>query len=658
MTHKKGEEKMGALKRIPKVWYLLAVVLLIAALAVPAISQRPGTTLKEVMKERGLTEKDILAAAKTYTPTGKYDPYIAISSGGQSGQLIVYGVPSMRILKVIGVFTPEPWQGYGFDKESQEILDGGKVLGRDIRWGDTHHPHFSETNGDYDGQYLFINDKAHARVAVIDLSDFSTKQIVKNPIMKSDHGGAFVTPNTEYVIQATQYAAPLDNKYYPITQYKEKYRGALTYWKFDRSKGRIDEKKSFSIELPPYMQDLTDAGKGISDGWSFTNSFNAEMYTGGIEVGNAPNEAGMSSGDTDYMHVVNWKKLEELVSKGQYKVINGHRVVTIDTAVKNGALFLIPEPKSPHGVDISPDGKYIIVCGKLDTHASVFDFEKIKALIDKKDFAGKDPFGIPILDIKKALHGQLQLGLGPLHTQFSPEDGIVYSSIYVDSAVVKWDYKKLRVLDKIQAHYQIGHLVAPHGDTVKPHGKYVIALNKMAVDRFNPIGPLHPQNHQLIDITGDKMELLYDLPIPIGEPHNVSIIDAKLLKPIIRYKLGTDYRTHEKSPHATLPGKEKIVRKPGVVEVFGTTIRSHINPERIEVKKGDKVIIHLTNLERAQDETHGFGLYGYNAHMSLEPGKMSTVEFVADKEGVFPYYCTEFCSALHLEMMGYLLVKP
>jgi nitrous-oxide reductase len=649
---------MEALKRIPKIWYLLAVVLLIAALVAPAISQRPGSSLKEVMKERGLTEKDILAAAKTYTPTGKYDPYIAISSGGQSGQLIVYGVPSMRILKVIGVFTPEPWQGYGFDKESQEILDGGKVLGKDIKWGDTHHPHFSETNGDYDGQYLFVNDKAHARVAVVDLTDFSTKQIVKNPIMKSDHGGAFVTPNTEYVIQATQYAAPLDNKYYPITQYKEKYRGALTYWKFDRSKGKIDEKKSFSIELPPYMQDLTDAGKGISNGWSFTNSFNSEMYTGGIEVGNAPNEAGMSSGDTDYLHVVNWKKLEELVSKKQYKVVNGHRLVTIDTAVKNSALFLIPEPKSPHGVDVSPDGKYLIVCGKLDTHASVFDFEKIKALIDKKEFAGKDPFGIPILDIKKALHGQLQLGLGPLHTQFDAQDGVVYTSLYVDSAVVKWDYKNLKVLDKIQAHYQIGHLVTPHGDTVKPHGKYVIALNKMAVDRFNPIGPLHPQNHQLIDITGDKMELLYDLPIPIGEPHNVSIIEAKLLHPLIRYKIGTDYRTHEKSPYAILPGKEKIVRRPGVVEVFGTVIRSHINPERLEVKKGDRVIIHLTNLERAQDETHGFGVYGYNAHMSLEPGKMSTVELIADKEGVFPYYCTEFCSALHLEMMGYLLVKP
>lgn len=649
---------MGALKKIPKWWYLAAVLVIIIMFTVPAISQRPGSSLKEVMKERGLTEKDILAAAKTYTPTGKYDPYIAVSSGGQSGQLIVYGVPSMRIYKVLSVFTPEPWQGYGYDKETLEILEGGKVLGRDIRWGDTHHPHFSETNGDYDGEYLFVNDKAHARVAVISLKDFATVQIVKNPIMKSDHGGAFVTPNTEYVIQTSQYAAPLDNKYYPLTQYKEKYRGAITYWKFDRKKGRIDVENSFSVELPPYMQDLTDAGKGVSYGWSFTNSFNAEMYTGGIEAGNAPNEAGMSAWDTDYLHVVNWKKLEELVAKGKYTIINGHKVITIKTAVENDALFLIPEPKSPHGVDISPDGRYIIVCGKLDPHVSVFDFEKIKALIDKKDFAGKDPFGIPIIDMKKALHGQLQLGLGPLHTQFSNEDGVAYTSLYVDSAVVKWNYKKLEVLDKMQVHYQIGHLVAPHGDTVKPHGKYLVALNKMAVDRFNPIGPLHPQNHQLIDISGDKMELLYDLPIPIGEPHNASIIDAKLLKPLVRYKLGTDFRTHERSPYATLPGQERIVRKGNTVEIFGTVIRSHINPERIEVKKGDKIIWHITNLERAQDETHGFGVYGYNAHMSLEPGKTSTVEFVADKEGVFPYYCTEFCSALHLEMMGYLLVKP
>jgi len=648
---------MSTSKKIIKWWpILLAVMFLVSIFAVPAMPQ--SGTLGTVMKERGLTQKDLLAAAKTYTPTGRYDPYIAISSGGQSGQVIVYGVPSMRILKIVGVFTPEPWQGYGYDLESKEILAGGRVNGKDVNWGDTHHPALSETNGDYDGEYAFINDKAHARVAVIDLKDFTTKQIVKNPIMKSNHGSAFVTTNTEYVLEATQYAAPFENKYYPISQYKEKYRGAMTFWKFDRKKGRIDDKNSFSVELPPYMQDLSDAGKLISEGWAFTNSFNSEMYTGGIEEGNPPNEAGMSARDTDYLHVINWKGVEKEVASGNYKVINKHKVVTIDTLVKKGLLFLVPEPKSPHGVDVDPSGQYIIVCGKLDTHASVYDFHKIKALIDSKDFMGKDSFGIPILDIKKTLHGQVQLGLGPLHTQYDSQDGIVYTSLYVDSAVVKWDFKKLKVLDKIQVHYNIGHLAAPHGDTVKPQGKYLISLNKLSVDRFNPVGPLHPQNHQLIDISSDRMELIYDLPIPIGEPHNVSIINAKLLKPIIRYKTGTDYRTDEKIPYATRPGKERIVRNGNVVEVFATSIRSHINPERIEVNKGDRVIIHMTNLERAQDETHGFGIYGYSGHMSLEPGKTSTFEFIADKEGVYPYYCTEFCSALHLEMMGYLLVKP
>ncbi len=649
---------MGKFKKLPMAWSLLIVVLAISVFAVPAITQQKSQSLQAVMKERGLTERDILAAAKTYTPTGKYDPYIAISSGGQSGQVIVYGVPSMRILKIIGVFTPEPWQGFGFDSESKEILAGGKVNGKDVNWGDTHHPAFSETNGDYDGAFVFINDKAHARVAVIDLKDFTTKQILKNPIMKSDHGGAFVSPNTEYVMETSQYAAPLDNKYYPISKYKEKYRGAMTFWKFDREKGRIDAKKSFSIELPPYMQDLCDVGKLVSDGWVFTNSFNTEMYTGGIEVGNPPNEAGMSTNDTDFLHVINWRGVEKEISAGNYKVINGHRVVMMDDLVKKGLLYLIPEPKSPHGIDVDPTGQYLVVSGKLDPHVSVFDFTKIKALIDRKDFAGKDPFGIPILDMKKALYGQLQLGLGPLHTQFDSAPGIAYTSLYVDSAVVKWDYRKLKVLDKLQVHYNIGHLVAPHGDTVKPRGHYLIALNKLSVDRFNPIGPLHPQNHQLIDISGDKMDMIYDLPIGLGEPHNVVMIDAKLLKPLVRYKLGTDYRTGEKSPYATLPGKEKTVRKGNTVEVFATSIRSHINPERIEVKKGNRVIIHMTSLERAEDETHGFGVYGYPAHMSLEPGKTSTVDFVADKEGVFPYYCTEFCSALHLEMMGYLLVKP
>jgi len=614
--------------------------------------------LERVMKERNLSEKDVLAAAKTYQPTGRKDDYMVFSSGGQSGQVLVYGVPSMRIYKYIGVFTPEPWQGYGFDEESKAVLRSGSINGKEINWGDTHHPNFSEKNGEYVGDYLFINDKANPRIAVINLSDFETTQIVVNPVIKSDHGGSFVTPNTEYVIETSQYAAPFDNDWHPIEEYQAVYRGAVTLWKFDYDKGKIDVNKSFSLELPPYMQDLSDAGKGESFGWAFTNSFNSEMYTGGIEKGLPPMEAGMSRNDTDYLHVYNWQILEKLAQDSKnYKVVNGHRIVTIDAAVKAGALFLIPEAKSPHGVDVSPDGRYIIIGGKLDTHASVYDFKKIKELIDKKEYAGKDPYGIPILDMQKTLHGQAEIGLGPLHNTFDSQDGVIYTSLYVDSQIVKWNYKTLKVLDRINVHYNIGHLDSMEGKSSKPVGKYVIALDKLSIDRFNPIGPLHPQNHQLIDITGPKMEMLYDLPIGLGEPHDVVSIAASKLHTKPTYTMGTNSRTGKQHPAMTLAGQERIERDGKNVKVYATAIRSHINPEHIEVNKDDNVTIYMTNLERAEDETHGFTVDDYDLHMSLEPGKTASVNFIADKEGVFPFYCTEFCSALHLEMFGYLYVK-
>ena len=615
-----------------------------------------SSELDAIMKARGLSEKDILAAAKTYQPSGRKDEYLVFSSGGQSGQVIVYGVPSMRIYKYIAVFTPEPWQGYG--EESKKVLEGGKINGRAMTWGDSHHPAFTEKNGEYTGDYLFINDKANPRLAVIDLKTFETVQIVSNPVIKSEHGGAFVTPNSEYVLEASQYAAPLDRNYHPLEAFENAYRGAVTLWKFDLDKGRINETESLTLELPPYNQDLSDAGKGVSDGWAFINSFNTEMYTGGIEAGLPPNEAGMSRNDHDYLHVFNWKKIAELGKDPKnVKVINGHRVVPIEVAVANDALFLIPEPKSPHGVDVSPDGKYLVIGGKLDTHASVYDFEKIKKLIDAKDYAGKDTFGIPILDMKKSLHGQVELGLGPLHTAFDSKDGVLYTSLYVDSQVVRWDYKKLKVLDRINVHYNIGHLDSMEGKSTKPKGDWLLALDKLSIDRFNPVGPLHPQNHQLIDISGPKMELTYDLPIPLGEPHDVVSIAADKLTPKVTFDIGTDSRTEKPSPYATLAGQERVERDGNNVTVYATMVRSHINPERITVNKGDHVKIHLSSLERAQDETHGFAVDSMNVHASLEPGKTVTVEFDATEEGVFPYYCTEFCSALHLEMMGYLMVK-
>ncbi len=622
------------------------------------VASAAGGALEKVMKERGLTENDVIRAAKTYTPTGGREDYIVFSSGGQSGQIIVYGVPSMRILKYIAVFTPEPWQGYGYDVDSLKILRQGNIRGREINWGDTHHPALSEKDGKYDGKWLAINDKANPRIAIIDLEDFETKQIVVNPIFKSEHGGSFFTQDSEWIVEACQYAAPFDNNYHPIEEYKESYRGGVTMWDFDPKKGRIQPDSSFTIEMPPYMQDLSDAGKNASHGWAFTNSFNSEMYTGGIEVGMPPNEAGMSRNDTDFLHVYNWKKLAELAKdKKNVKIINDHKVIMMDTAIKHNALFLIPEPKSPHGVDVSPDGEYITVCGKLDTHASVYSFKKIMDQIKKKQYAGKDPYGIPILDMKKSLHGQIELGLGPLHNQYSNIDGEIYTSLYVDSQVVKWNYKTLKVLDKVNVHYNIGHLCGMEGKSADPQGDYIIALNKLSIDRFQPVGPLHPQNHQLIDIRGKKMDLLVDMPLPLGEPHQAVAIRASKLHPHVRYKMGTNTKTGEIHVGKTLAGQERIERDGKNVKIYATLVRSHINPERITVNKGDNVTIYMTNLERAQDETHGFTVDHYDVHASLEPGETAEINFIADIEGVFPYYCTEFCSALHLEMMGYMMVK-
>jgi len=626
--------------------------------AVAAGQAWAAESLQDVMTRRGLTEKDVMAAAKTYTPTGKRDEFMVFSSGGQSGQIIVYGVPSMRIIKYIGVFTPEPWQGYGFDDESKKVLgEGGAVDGRQIMFGDTHHPAFSETNGDSDGQFLFINDKNTPRIAVIDLKDFETKQIVKNPVFTNEHGGAFVSPNTDYIIEAAQLPAPLGGEYAPLEQFNEKYRGGVTYWHFNREKGRIEPENSFSIEMPPYSQDLSDFGKGPSDGYSFTNSFCAERYVGGIEKGRPPFEAGCSAKDTDYLHVVNWKKAEELFKAGKTKMVNGMAVIPMDVAAREGVLFLIPEVKSPHGVDVTPDGKNIIVAGKLDTHATVFSFAKIQAAIAKGEFT-HDDYGIPIIDMAAAMDRQVEIGLGPLHTQFDSKPCIAYTSVYVDSMVAKWNYCEGKVLDKLSVHYNIGHLMTMEGDTAHPKGHYLVALNKLAIDRFNPVGPLHPQNHQLIDISGDKMQLLYDMPLPLGEPHYAVAIGADKLKPIVRYPFGTNSRTDSKSEFAVRPGSEHTDHKPGKVEVFGTAIRSHFTPEIIEATEGDEVTVHITNLERAEDETHGFAVSKHNVNLSLEPGKTSSATFKVNKAGVYPYYCTEFCSALHLEMEGYLLVQP
>jgi len=621
----------------------------------------PAST-NDIAKERGLTPEDVAAALKTYVPSGRHDEYLMFTSGGHSGQLLVIGIPSMRLLRVIGVFAPEPWQGWGYSDASRKVLEEGGFQGKTLTVGDTHHPALSETNAQYDGQFVFINEKIHGRVAVIDLRDFETKQIVKNPLTLSNHA-CFVTPNTEYVVEGCQYATPLGGAYAPLEEFEEKYRGAITFWKFNRERGRIVPEESFAVELPPYFQDLGDAGRGASDGWVFLNSLNTEMATGGIQEGKPPLEIGASQREMDYLSVVNWKKAEEVARAGKVEMINGFPVITIKTAVEEGILFQVPEPKSPHGVDVTPDGAYIVVSGKLDPHVTVYSMKKIEEQIAKGNYE-TDSFGIPVLDFAGCMEAQVELGLGPLHTQFD-DKGYAYTSLFIDSAVARWKLggegtsDGWKFVEKIPVHYNVGHIAAVQGDTIKPGGKFLVALNKWSVDRFAPVGPLLPQNLQLIDISGETMQLLYDMPIGIGEPHYAQIIPVDLLKPWEVYpETGWEPGIQAVDAEAAQVGNEGVERNGSQVTVRMTALRSHFTPDIVRVKQGDTITWHITNVENAHDATHGFVLPGVNVSLSLEPGESNSFTFTAEHPGVYPFYCTEFCAALHLEMMGYLIVEP
>jgi nitrous-oxide reductase len=639
--------------------------------AAPGGSVTMSGSVEEIAAARGLSPDDIAAAVKTFIPSGGRDDYVMFASGGHSGQMLVIGIPSMRLLKLIGVFTPEPWQGWGTGAEgTEQVLAGGDVReGRAVRWADTHHPALSETAGDYDGQYVFINDKANGRIAVIDLRDFETKQIVKNPISDVDHGGTMVTPDTEWIIEGGQYAHPLGGEYAGLEDYKDKYRGHVTFWKFDREKGRVDPAQSFAMELPPYWQDLSDAGKKVSEGWVFLNSFNAEMATGndGSEAG-VNFESGVSQNDMDYLHIINLVKAAEVAAAGKTTEINGFPVIMMDTAIAEGLLYLTPEPKSPHGVDVTPGGEYMVVSGKLDPHVTVYSWEKMKAAIDAGQW-DTDDYGVPVLPFDSVLETQVELGLGPLHTQFD-DKGYAYTSLFLDTAVARWtlggDYRQdgaepWALVTKTPVQYNVGHIATAEGDTVSPDGKYLVSLNKWAIDRFQNVGPLLPQNFQLLDIGagGTDMPVIYDMPIGVGEPHYAQIIKADKLKGWETYpELGWDPLTQAVDPNAPQPGQERIERNGKQVEIWMTAIRSHFTPERLQLQAGDEVTLHITNVETAHDATHGFAIPVYGVNLSLEPGETETVRFTADEPGVFSYYCTEFCSALHLEMAGYMLVDP
>ncbi|HNA91555.1 MAG TPA: Sec-dependent nitrous-oxide reductase, partial [Chitinophagaceae bacterium] len=623
-----------------------------------------GLLLMQSCKPKGTSSAAGGDASKAYVAPGKYDEFYNFVSGGFSGQMPVYGIPSGRLLRVIPVFSVDPEKGWGYSEETKPMLNTSHGF---VPWDDLHHIALSVTNSEHDGRWVFGNANNTPRIARIDLKTFRTAEIIEIPNSAGNHSSPFITENSEYVVAGTRFSVPIGDKQdVPIDTYKDNFKGTVSFIGVDKTTG--DMNIAFQILTPGVNFDLARAGKGKSAGWFFFSCYNSEKANTLLEV-NA------SQKDKDFIMAVNWKKAEEYAKAGkgvkkQVKYAHNkfdesthtasstmmNEVLVLDPKDCPDMIYFMPCPKSPHGCDTDPTGEYIVGSGKLAATIPVFSFTKIQNAIASKTFDGEYD-GIPVLKYDAVLHGEVQKpGLGPLHTEFDAK-GNAYTSFFVSSEIVKWDVKSLKVLDRVPTYYSVGHLSVPGGPTKKPHGKYVIAYNKITKDRYLPTGPELSQSAQMYDISGDKMKLVLDFPT-IGEPHYAEAIPAEL---VMKNSTKIFKIEENKNPYVAMgEGKTKVERKGNEVHVYMTAIRSHLTPDNIEgVKVGDVVYFHVTNLEQDWDVPHGFAIKGANnGELLVMPGETQTLMWKPDRVGIFPFYCTDFCSALHQEMQGYIRISP
>jgi len=603
------------------------------------------------------------AAEKAYVAPGEHDEFYAFMSGGYSGNITVYGLPSGRMFKEIPVFSQFPTSGYGYSEETKPMLNTSFGF---VPWDDSHHPDISQTKGELDGRWIFINGNNTPRIARVSLSTFETEEIIEIPNSAGNHSSSFITENTEYVVAGTRFSVPVPQRDMPINEYKGNFKGSLSFISVAPENGRLN--LEFQLTMPGFNYDLSHPGRGKSHGWFFFTTYNTEEANSLMEVNSSQN-------DKDFIAAINWKKVEEYVKNGggtlmpaeyAHNVYDEHthtatstmkkEVLTVNPLDVPGAVYFLPTPKSPHGCDVDPSGQYIIGNGKLSADLTVHSFDKMIAAIEGKKFDG-EAYGIPILKFEDVLAGVVKSGgLGPLHTEFDGK-GNAYTTFFISSEVVKWKLGTWEVLDRQATFYSVGHLMIPGGNSAKPFGKYVVAMNKITKDRYLPVGPEMEHSAQIYDISGDKMELIYDFPTH-GEPHYAAGIPADMLAP----KSKKIYRLDEnKHPYAVLnPADARVERDGNEVHVYMSTIRSHFTPDNIEgVKVGDKVYFHITNHEQDFDVPHGFAMIGQNtSELLVMPGQTKTSVWEPKKVGVWPFYCTDFCSALHQEMQGYVRVSP
>jgi nitrous-oxide reductase len=584
------------------------------------------------------------AGGQTHLKPGELDSYYGIWSGGHTGDMRILGFPSGREIHRVPCFVPDALVGWGQTNESKAIM-GTKPDGS-LRYtvGDTHHTHASYTDGDYDGKYAWINDKINSRVARVRLDTFTCDKITQLPNVQGFHG---IFPDkrdpvdpainhTTRVFCGGEFSIPLPNDGSDAND-PTKYRSLMT----------CVDAETMEVRWQVLIDGNCDLLATSFDGkLAATNQYNTEM---GVHYED------MMSAERDACLFYNIGRIEQAVKDGKTRTIGDSKVPVVDGTKeankdpKTALVAYVPVPKNPHGVNASPDGKYFICSGKLSPTTTTIELQKVL-----------DWFDGNLDDLQKTVVAEVEVGLGPLHTAFDGR-GNAYTTLFLDSQVVKWnveaaikfhagDKNVKYVVDRIDVHYQPGHINATHSETKSADGKWLAVGCKFSKDRFLPVGPLHPENEQVIDISGEKMVMVAEHPVR-PEPHDFIIMRRDIIKPKQVYEL-------DDFPLAIKDAKEAGVTRDGnKVTVKVTSQAPAFSPREFTVKKGDVVTLILTNLDKVEDLTHGFAIPNYNVNFIVNPQETKSVTFVADKPGVFWAYCTHFCHALHLEMRSRMIVE-